>query len=59
MNSNDFNVLAKRFDKVIEKLIDDINERFNLYNNLIFELDERLIEQDKRIKELEENETNN
>lgn len=54
MNNNELKNLAKNFNKVIEKLTDDLNERFKIYNEFIVELDERLTEQDKRIKELEE-----
>lgn len=54
MNNNELKNLAKNFNKVIEKLTDDLNERFKIYNEFIIELDERLTEQDKRIKELEE-----
>lgn len=54
MNNNELKNLAKNFNKVIEKLTDGINERFKIYNEFIIELDQRLTEQDKRIKELEE-----
>ena len=54
MKNNELKNLAKNFNKVIEKLTDDLNERFKIYNEFIVELDERLTKQDKRIKELEE-----
>ena len=54
MNNNELKNLAKNFNKVIEKLTDDLNERFKIYNEFVIELDQRLTEQDKRIKELEE-----
>lgn len=54
MNNNELKNLAKNFNKVIEKLTDDLNERFKIYNEFIIELDERLTKQEERIKELEE-----
>lgn len=59
MNNNELKNLSKNFNKVIEKLTDDLNERFKIYNEFIVELDQRLTEQDKKIEELKKERNNN
>lgn len=49
---NEVKNLAKRIGKVIDELIDDINERFNIYNKIISELEQRITKQDEEIKSL-------